>query len=70
MPELAAAVPFYGRAPATADVPKIKAALLAHFAEQDPNITGTWPAYEAALKANGIKYEGVYLSQNFSRFPQ
>ena len=39
-------------------MPKIKAAVLAHFAEQDPNTTGTWLAYEAALKANGIKHEG------------
>jgi len=58
IPQLAAGVPFYGRAPAIADVPKIKAAVLAHFADQDPNTTGTWPAYEAALKANGIKHEG------------
>lgn len=67
MPQLAAGVPFYGRAPATADVPKIKAALLAHFADQelDPNTTGTWPAYEAALKANGIKHEGyIYPKTN------
>jgi carboxymethylenebutenolidase len=65
LPELAAAVPFYGRAPAVADVPKIKAAVLAHFAEQDPNTTGTWPAYEAALKANGIQHEGyVYPKTN------
>src|SRR4249920_335889 len=46
VPELAAAAPFYGRAPAAADVPKIKAAVLAHYAEEDPNTTGTWPAYE------------------------
>ena len=60
LPDLAAAVPFYGRAPAAADVPKIKAAVLAHFADQelDPNTTGTWAAYETALKANGIKHEG------------
>lgn len=67
VPELAAGVPFYGRAPAAADVPKIKAAVLAHFADanQDPNTTGTWPAYEAALKANGIKHEGhIYPKTN------
>jgi carboxymethylenebutenolidase len=57
MPELAAGVPFYGAAPAVADVPKIKAALLLHFAEQDPNINQRWPEYEAALKANNIRYE-------------
>jgi carboxymethylenebutenolidase len=65
MPQLAAGVPFYGEAPAIADVPKIKAALLLNFAEQDPRINGTWPAYEAALKANGVKYEAyVYPKTN------
>jgi len=65
MPQLAAGVPFYGSAPAVEDVPKIKAALLLHFAEQDPNINGRWPGYEAALKANGVKYEAyVYPKTN------
>jgi len=70
MPQLAAAAPFYGRAPAAADVPKIKAAVLAHFAdlENDANTTGTWPAYEAALKANGIKYEGYIYPKTFHGF--
>ncbi len=65
LPQLAAGAPFYGPAPATQDVPKIKAALLLHFAETDPNINGRWPEYEAALKANGIKYEAyVYPKTN------
>jgi carboxymethylenebutenolidase len=65
MPQLAAGVPFYGPAPAVEDVPKIKAALLLNFAEQDPNINGRWPDYEAALKANGVKYEAyVYPKTN------
>jgi carboxymethylenebutenolidase len=65
MPQLAAGVPFYGSAPAVEDVPKIKAALLLHFAEQDPGINGRWPAYEAALRANGVKYEAyVYPKTN------
>jgi carboxymethylenebutenolidase len=68
MPELAAAVPFYGRAPASELVPKIKAAVLAHFADQDPNTTGTWPAYEAALKANGIRHEGYIYPKTFHGF--
>ena len=55
--ELQAAVPFYGAAADTASVPAIKAALLAHYAENDPNINGTRPAYEAALKASGVTYE-------------
>lgn len=57
LPQLAAGVPFYGAAAATADVPKIKAALLLQFAETDPNINGRWPDYEAALKSNNVKYE-------------
>jgi carboxymethylenebutenolidase len=65
MPQLAAGVPFYGRAPAIEDVPRIKAALLLNFAEQDPNTNSTWPNYEAALKANGVKYEAhVYPKTN------
>jgi carboxymethylenebutenolidase len=65
MPQLAAGVPFYGEAPAAEDVPKIKAALLLNFAEQDPRINGSWPEYEAALKASGVKYEAyVYPKTN------
>ena len=65
MPRLAAGVPFYGEAPAVEDVPKIKAALLLNFAEQDPRINGSWPEYEAALKASGVKYEAyVYPKTN------
>jgi carboxymethylenebutenolidase len=65
MPQLAAGVPFYGAAPAVEDVPKIKAALLLNFAEQDPNINGRWPEYETALKANNVKYEAyVYPKTN------
>lgn len=55
MPQLAAGAPFYGSGPAVEDVPKIKAALVLHFAETDPNTNGRWPAYEAALKASGVK---------------
>jgi len=68
LPALAAAVPFYGRSPAAADVPKIKAAVQAHFADQDPDTTGTWPAYEAALKANGIKHEGYIYPKTVHGF--
>jgi len=55
-PNLAAAVPFYGRQPDAADVPAIQAPLLLHYAGLDERITGGWPAYEAALKANGKAY--------------
>ena len=57
MPELRAGVPFYGNQPPTADVPKIQAPLLIHYAETDERINAGWPAYEAALKENKKKYE-------------
>ena len=53
---IVAAVPFYGRQPAAAGVPKIKAALLLHYGELDRRINAGWPAYEEALKAAGTKY--------------
>ncbi len=68
MPQLAAGVPFYGAAPAVADVPKIKAALLLNFAEQDPNILKAWPDYEAALKANNVKYEAFIYPKTYHGF--
>lgn len=55
-PELDASVPFYGRQPAAADVPRIEAPLLLHYAELDTRINEGWPAYEAALKENGKTY--------------
>ena len=55
--DLNAGVPFYGRAPDTAEVSKARAPLLLHFAEDDARVNATWPAYEAALKANGVSYE-------------
>jgi carboxymethylenebutenolidase len=57
MPDLGAAVPFYGLQPSAADTAKIKAPLLIHYAELDQRIDAGWPAFEAALKANGIKYQ-------------
>jgi carboxymethylenebutenolidase len=54
--DLAAAVPFYGGQPAAADVAKIKAPLLIHYASLDTRINEGWPAYEAALKANHVNY--------------
>jgi len=65
LPDLAAAVPFYGSQPAVEDVPKIKAPLLLHYASLDTRITDGWPAYEAALKANGKKYQAfIYENVN------
>ena len=57
VPDLKAAVPFYGGAPAVDKVPNIKAPLLLHFAEKDDRVNAAWPGYEAALKAAGVKYE-------------
>jgi carboxymethylenebutenolidase len=57
MPELKVAVPFYGGAPALQDVPRIKARLQLHYAGNDERVNAGWPAYEAALKAAGVRYE-------------
>jgi len=57
LPGLGAAVPFYGAAPATESVAAIRAPLLLVFADKDENVNRTWPAYEAALKAAGKRYE-------------
>lgn len=56
IPDLLAAVPFYGGQPAAEDVPKIKAPLLLHYAELDTRVNEGWPAYEAALKENKKEY--------------
>ncbi|MET0747975.1 MAG: YghX family hydrolase [Rhizobium sp.] len=64
-PELAAAVPFYGRQPRAEDVARIKAPLLLHYASLDTGITSGWPAYEAALKQAGKTYEAyIYPDVN------
>jgi carboxymethylenebutenolidase len=54
--DLGGAVPFYGRQPPVADVPKIKAPLLIHYAENDQGVNAGWPEFEGALKANKIRY--------------
>jgi carboxymethylenebutenolidase len=56
-PELAAGVVFYGSPPETADVAKIRAPLLVQSAEHDDRINAAWPAFEAAMKAAGVRYE-------------
>ncbi len=57
VPSLKAAVPFYGRQPKVEDVPKIKAALQLHYAENDQGVNAGIAAYEEALKNNKITYE-------------
>jgi len=57
MPELNAAVPFYGRHADVAAVANIKAPLLIHFASEDERINAGWPEYESALKKQGKQFE-------------
>ena len=56
LPELDAAVSFYGNHPPAEDAAKVKAPLLIHFAGVDERINAAWPAYEAALKSAGVRY--------------
>jgi carboxymethylenebutenolidase len=57
LPDLAAGVPFYGNQPASEEVAKIRAPLQIHYASDDERINKGWPAFEAALKAHGVRYE-------------
>jgi carboxymethylenebutenolidase len=63
IPDLAAAVPFYGGQAPTAEVPKIKAPLQLHYASLDTRVNEGWPAYEAALKENKKEYT-AYMYEN------
>jgi carboxymethylenebutenolidase len=65
VPTLKAAVPFYGSGAAAEEVAAINAALLLQFAENDPRVNATWPAYQAALDAQGKTYQAhVYPGTN------
>ena len=57
LPDLGAAVPFYGAAPPSEEVPHIKAPLLIHYAENDERPNARWPAYKQALEAAKSPYE-------------
>jgi len=59
-PELDAAVPYYGRQPAAEDIPKIKAPIMAHYAENDQGINAGIEAFEKALKDNDKEYQ-IYI---------
>ncbi|MEP3210748.1 MAG: dienelactone hydrolase family protein [Maribacter sp.] len=64
VPDLSAAVPFYGGQPKE-DIDKIKAPLLLHFGDLDKRVNAGWPAYEAALKEHGKAYEAhMYENAN------
>jgi carboxymethylenebutenolidase len=56
IPELSAAVPFYGGQPTSEETTRIKAPLLLHYAALDTRVNEGWPAYEADLKANSKDY--------------
>ena len=58
LPDLAAAVPFYGAVPPAEDIPKIKAAILVHHGEMDTRLAETWPAYDAALTKAKVPHAG------------
>ena len=65
VPDLLAAVPFYGGQPAVEDVPAIQASLLIQYAGLDERVNAGWPAYEAALKANKKSYQAyIYPDVN------
>jgi carboxymethylenebutenolidase len=63
--DLSAGVPFYGAQPKAEDASSVNAPLLLHYASLDTRLTGGWPAWEEALKANHVTYEGyVYEGAN------
>jgi carboxymethylenebutenolidase len=65
LPELGAGVAFYGSQVPAERVPSIEAPLLLHYAGIDERINAGWPAYETALKTNGVAYEAyVYDGAN------
>ena len=63
IPDLAAAVPFYGGQPSAADTARIKAPLLIHYAGLDDRVNSGWPAWQAALQEHKKKYQ-VYIYEN------
>ena len=65
VPDLKAAVPFYGSQPTAEETAKINAPLLIHYGELDERVNAGWPAYEEALKANDKAYEAyIYPNAN------
>lgn len=60
VPDLKAAVPFYGGQPSAEDAKTVQAPIQLHFAELDTRVNEGWPAWEAALKANNKTYEAHF----------
>ncbi|KPQ19915.1 MAG: carboxymethylenebutenolidase [Algoriphagus marincola HL-49] len=56
LPDLKAAVPFYGGQPSAEEAAQIKAPLMIQYASLDERVNAGWPTYEEALKANGVDY--------------
>lgn len=63
MPDLKAAVPFYGGQPPATEVPAIRAQLMLHYAELDTRVNEGWPAYEKALGENNKDYIVFFYSK-------
>ncbi len=63
IPDLKAAVPFYGGQAQTEDVPKINAPLLLHYAALDKRVNAGWPAYETALKEHKKEYNAHFYPE-------
>ena len=68
IPDLAAAVPFYGAQPPVEEVAKIKAPLLVHYASDDERINAGWPKFEAALKAAGVRHQIYFYPDTLHGF--
>jgi carboxymethylenebutenolidase len=66
--DLAAAAPFYGGAPAAADVSKIRAAMQIHHGALDTRLVDAYPAYEAALRSNNVTFEGHIYPESVHGF--
>ena len=65
LPDLGAAVPYYGRQPEAEDAVKIKSPLLLQYGELDTRVNAGWPAFEKILKANNIEHQAyIYPKVN------
>ena len=65
LPDLGAAVPFYGGQPSAEEAAQIKAPLMLQYAGLDERVNAGWPAYEEVLKANNVEYQAfVYPDVN------
>lgn len=68
MPNLSAAVPYYGGQAILELVPQIKAPLQLHYAENDERVNAGWPPYEEELKKEGKAYEVYFYPETHHGF--